>query len=77
MEALLKYSGVDWAAVIFTFFGMWLIGLKHIMGPICMGIASIFWVVLGYMTQSFPMMGANSIFVVMNIWTIWRWTRKS
>jgi hypothetical protein len=77
MDSLWQYYGVDCAAVVFTFFGMWLIGLKHLGGPTCMALAAVFWSIVGWMTQSYPMLVANIIFLVMNIWTFWKWSHRS
>ncbi len=71
----LQYYGVDWLAMAFTFFAIWLIGNQNRLGFVLMMCGNTSWVVVGYLTGSIALIAANVIFFLMNMRAILKWSK--
>jgi len=71
----LKYYGIDWLAMVLTFFALWHIGNKNKIGFVIMMGGNLCWISIGVLTQSLAMVLANTVFFTMNLRTLWKWQR--
>lgn len=72
-EIALKYFGIDWIAMLFTFAAIYCLGNKSRVGFIIMMLGNACWVVIGILTSSVAMVIANAVFFFMNArgWLKW------
>ncbi|WP_187993698.1 nicotinamide mononucleotide transporter [Vibrio harveyi] len=70
-----QYYGIDWVAMVLTFFAIWQIGNKNKIGFISMMCGNTSWVAVGYLTGSVAMIIANIIFFSMNLRAIIKWSQ--
>jgi hypothetical protein len=75
MTFALKYYGVDWVAMAFTFVAIYLLGNKSRKGFATMMCGNTCWVVVGVLTSSIAMVIANTVFFAMNARGWIKWTR--
>ncbi|WP_396589340.1 PnuC protein [Bermanella sp. R86510] len=71
-----QYFGIDWLAMVLTFFAIWQIGNRNKFGFILMIMGNLCWIALGYMTDSLAMMVANATFIAMNVRAIVKWVHS-
>ena len=71
----LKYFGIDWLAMMFTFVAIYLLGNKSRQGFVTMMCGNACWVVIGVLTSSIAMVIANLVFFAMNTRGWFRWSR--
>ena len=69
----LRYFGIDWVAMLFTFAAIYLLGNKSRGGFSLMMVGNSCWVVVGVLTGSVAMVIANLVFFLMNVraWLKW------
>lgn len=67
------YYGVDWLAMVLTFFAIWQIGNKNKIGFILMMCGNSCWAVVGGLSSSHAMIIANLVFFSMNFRAILKW----
>ena len=72
-ELLFRYFGIDWIAMIFTFFAIYLLGNKSRYGFAVMIAGNACWITVGFMTSSLAMAIANAGFLLMNARGWHRW----
>lgn len=75
-EILFKYYGVDWGAMVSTFFMIYYLGNKKAQGFIFGVITSILWIIFNCMVQSVPGVFANVVFIVLNVRSYWKWNSE-
>ena len=68
-----QHYGLDWVAMVLTFFAIYSLGNKRRYGFCVMMVGNICWVVLGFKFQSLGMILANLIFFAMNLRGFFRW----
>jgi len=71
-----QYLGIDWLAMVLTFFAIWQIGNKNKIGFITMICGNFGWIAVGYLSASIAMMIANAVFILMNLRAIIKWSRS-
>lgn len=69
----LKYYGVDWLAMLFTFTAIYLLGNKSRWGFPTMMFGNACWIVIGVFTGSIAMVIANLGFFLMNTRGWFKW----
>lgn len=69
----LHYFGVDWAAMVFTFVAIYLLGNQSRSGFPVMMCGNSCWVVVGLLASSTAMVLANVVFFLMNLRGLLRW----
>ena len=74
LELASKYYGTDWAAMCFTFIQLYLLGNGKRIGFVFGIFATLSWTAFGIMAGSIANPIANSIFLVMNIRGLLKWT---
>ena len=70
----LTYYGIDWVAMVFTFWAIYLIGNKNRHGFIIMILGNASWVVVGVLTSSVAMIIANGAFIALNVRALIKWS---
>ncbi len=70
---LFKYYGTDWAAMIFTFINLYLLGNKNPKGFIFGFLSNICWAVFGLLAGSVANILANIVFFGMNVRGLYNW----
>lgn len=73
MSNMFQYYGIDWLAMIFTFFAIYLIGNKTKAGFPIMMCGNSCWIAVGVMTSSVAMIFANIVFLLMNVRALVKW----
>ena len=73
----LQYYGIDWVAMVFTFWAIYLIGNKNRTGFVIMILGNAAWVVVGVLTDSLAMIIANGAFIAVNARAWLKWTREA
>jgi hypothetical protein len=66
-DILLSYYGVDWTAMVMTFFSLYYLGEKRRAGFVFGVLASISWLTFGVLAGSIANVIANVIFITLNI----------
>ncbi len=70
-----QYYGCDWAAMVFTFLSIYMLGNRNRMGFV-MGIgANIFWFSYGYMTVSIANMLCSVVVMLLQFRGWQKWVR--
>ena len=62
-EHALQYKGSDWAAMVFTFLSLYLLGNKSRTGFVMGIIANVFWFSYGYLTGSIANMFCSTVVI--------------
>ena len=70
-----KYYGTGWAAMCFTFGQLYLLGNGKRVGFVFGICATISWTAFGIMAGSIANPIANTIFLIMNIRGLLKWTK--
>ncbi len=72
-EHALQYKGSDWAAMVFTFLSLYLLGNKSRTGFVMGIIANVFWFSYGYLTGSVANMFCSSVVIYLQArgWINW------
>jgi len=70
---LLNYYGLDWLAMLFGFYGMWLLGKKRKASFIFTAVGTIFAFTVSVLSSQYGFMVANSIMFVLSVrnYVIW------
>jgi len=69
----LQHYGIDWLAMVLTFFAIYSLGNKKRYGFVIMMTGNACWVFLGLRFQSWGMVAANLIFLGMNVRGFFLW----
>lgn len=77
MTDVFQYYGVDWIAMLFTLVAIYQLGNKQRSGFVLMIIGNSFWIGLGVFTASLALIVANSIFALMNVRGLWKWSQEN
>lgn len=75
-DMLFKYYGVDWGAMISTFFMLYYLGNKKSQGFLFGILTSILWIIFNFMAESIPGVFANIVFIVLNLRSYWKWNKE-
>ena len=76
-EHTFQYYGCDWAAMVFTFLSIYLLGNHNRIGFI-MGIgANVFWLGYGFMTESLANMLCSVVVMLLQFRGWQKWARDS
>ena len=75
-ELASKYYGTDWAAMLFTFGQLYLLGNGKRSGFVFGIFATITWAAFGIMAGSIANPLANTVFLIMNIRGFVKWQNK-
>ena len=72
-EAIVKYYGIDWAALVLTATAIYLLGEKRKAGFSLGFGANILWVVFGILAHSVATVVASIVFIVLYVkgWRNW------
>ena len=76
-EQLFQYYATDWVATISTFVYLWLIGNKKRSGFFFAVIASISWLIFGWLNNSYASIFANFVFIILNIRGYIKWSKNN
>ena len=76
VEALLKFHGTDWVGMVFGLISTYLLTKQRRWGFVFGIVAGLGWIAFGVLTQSFPSIIANSLFIVINCRGFWRWKKE-
>jgi hypothetical protein len=73
MELLLRHWGVDWVAIALTFTSLYRLGNRKRDGFAFGMAANLAWAVFGVLVLSLATVGANAVFLALNIrgWVRW------
>ncbi len=74
--AAFQYYGIDWMATACGLLGVYLLGNKNKVGFALFMIASASWVTFGFMTHSVAVVLGSSVFFLMHMRGLIRWTRQ-
>ena len=70
-----QYYGIDWLATGCGLVGVFLLGNKNNIGFALFMVASASWVTFGFLTHSVAVVVGSSIFFLMHLRGLVRWTR--
>lgn len=70
---IFQHYGVDWIAMILTFFAIYSLGNKQRYGFCIMMAGNACWIALAVRFQSYGMFAANAVFFTMNLRGFVRW----
>ena len=76
-ENALKYLGFDWAAMVFTFGSLYLLGNKARAGFLLGVVANFFWFGYGFMSGSMANMLCSCVIVLLQIRGWHNWGRET
>ena len=70
----MQYFGIDWLATVSGLTGVYLIGSKNRYGFLIMMVASLSWLTVGFMIQSFALIIGSACFFGLHVrgWINWR-----
>jgi len=76
---LFNYYGLDWVAMLFGFYGMWLLGKKRKVSFIFTGIGTIAALCVAFLSSQYGFIVANSIMIGLSArnYMIWHKEEKS
>ncbi|MDQ5977232.1 MAG: hypothetical protein QG602_204 [Verrucomicrobiota bacterium] len=77
MHSLLQHYGVDWLAMVLTFFGIYFLGSKQRRGFVIMMCGNACWIALACKLQTWGMVAANVVFFAMNVRGFVNWRPTS
>jgi len=75
-DIVLSYYGVDWTAMVMTFFSLYYLGEKRRAGFVFGVLASISWLTFGVLAGSIANVIANIIFITLNIRGYVNWQKN-
>ena len=75
-EHAFQYKGSDWAAMVFTFTSLYLLGNKSRTGFLMGIIANIFWFTYGYLTGSAANMFCSLVVIYLQARGWFSWAKK-
>jgi len=75
-DIVLNYYGVDWTAMVMTFFSLYYLGEKRRLGFFFGVLASISWLTFGFLAGSIANVLANVIFITLNVRGYINWQKK-
>ena len=75
-EAIVKYYGIDWIALVLNAAAIYLLGKKRKAGFSFGVAANIAWIVFAILAHSVATVVACSIFVALNVKGWWNWTTE-
>ena len=73
IEQFTQYYASDWIAITATFIWLWQAGNKQRSAFLFAIVASLGWLVFGWLNFSVASVGANSIFIILNIRGYYKW----
>ncbi len=73
MSALTQHFGIDWLAMVLTFFGINYLGSKKRRGFVIMLCGNACWIILAVKLRTWGMVAANVVFLAMNVRGIVKW----
>ncbi len=76
-EAITKYYGIDWIAMILNALSIYLLGKRLKLGFFLGVVANLAWIAFAVLADSAATVIACSIFVVLNARGWWNWTREN
>ena len=76
-ENALKYLGFDWAAMVFTFGSLYLLGNKARAGFLLGVVANFFWFGYGFMSGSMANMLCSCVIVLLQVRGWHNWGRET
>lgn len=76
-EHALKYNGCDWAAMLFTFISLYLLGNRSRTGFLMGIIANFFWFSYGYLTASVANMFCSFVVICLQARGWYNWAEKT
>ena len=76
-ENALKFYGFDWAAMVFTFGSLYLLGNKARAGFLLGVVANFFWFGYGFMSGSMANMLCSCVIVLLQVRGWRNWGRES
>lgn len=70
----MNYYGIDWLATFAGLTGVYLIGSKNRYGFLVMMVASLSWMTVGFMIQSYALIIGSLVFFGLHVrgWLKWR-----
>lgn len=74
-RTVFQYYGIDWLATGCGLLGVYLLGNKNKIGFALFMIASASWVTFGFLTHSVAVVIGSSIFFLMHLRGLVRWTK--
>ena len=75
METMFKHYGIDWLAMMFTFFAIYTLGNKNRNGFFIMMLGNTSWIIMAIMVNSLAMVFANLVFFIMNVRGFLKWSQ--
>lgn len=72
-KQLTQYYATDWLAMGTTMIWLYMMGNKQRLGFIFSIMASVFWLLFGWLNHSIASVLANSMFIVLNIRGYIKW----
>ena len=76
-DILLSYYGVDWTAMVMTFFSLYYLSEKRRIGFVFGVLASVSWLTFGILASSVANVLANIIFISLNVRGYINWQKKA
>jgi hypothetical protein len=73
LEIMGNYYGIDWFAMLMTFFSLYYLGKKMKRGFVFGGLANVSWLAFGVMAGSLANPIANIIFITLNVRGFMSW----
>ncbi len=73
MQSLVQHYGIDWIAMVLTFFGIYFLGSKQRRGFVVMMCGNACWIVLAIKLGTWGMVAANLVFFAMNVRGYFNW----
>ncbi len=70
----MQFYGVDWLATLCGLTGVYLIGSKKRAGFVILMLASLSWMTVGFLIQSFALMIGSTVYFSLHVrgWLKWR-----
>lgn len=71
---LFKYFGIDWLAMISSFFAIYLLGNKNKKGFLAFMFSNVCYWTIGYLTNSIALITGSIVFFITNLnnWAKWK-----
>jgi hypothetical protein len=76
IDILFKYYGIDWAAMVATFFSIYYLGNKKPQGFLFSVFSSILWIAFNCLVVSIAGVLANMAFIALNLRGYWKWKKE-
>jgi nicotinamide riboside transporter PnuC len=72
----MQFYGVDWVATVCGLTGVYLIGSKNRLGFIVMMLASLSWLIVGFMIGSWALILGSMVFFSLHVRGFLKWRRS-